>query len=80
MVRPSAMSRRLFFSLLVPGVALGLLYWITVGWLDDTYDTTQAGRVIVTGIYSVFFIGLWAFVAAVAAALVTRVRRPTGRS
>jgi TRAP-type C4-dicarboxylate transport system permease large subunit len=69
------MSRRLFLSLLVPGVALGLFYWLTVGWLDDTYDITRSDRVIVTGIYSVFFIALWALVAAVAAALVTRVRR-----
>jgi protein-S-isoprenylcysteine O-methyltransferase Ste14 len=72
------MSRRLFLGLLLPGVALALLYWINVG-LGDTYDITRAGRVVVTGIYSFVFVGLWAFLAAVAAALVTRVRGQASR-
>jgi hypothetical protein len=69
------MSRPIFLAFLLPGVALGLAYWIGVGWLGDTYDISLAGRVVVTGIYALVFVGLWSLLAAVGAALVARLRR-----
>lgn len=73
------LRRPVFLAFLLPGVALAVAYWIGVGWLGDDYDISPTGRVFVTGLYAAVFVALWALCAAVAAALIARLRRDRSR-
>jgi ABC-type Fe3+ transport system permease subunit len=70
------MSRPVFLALLAPGVVVAVTYWISVGWMSDTYDTERWAKVVVTAFYGLIFVGLWAFIAALGAALVRWLRKP----
>ena len=59
----------------LPAVAIGLTYWIAVGWYGDDYDIGRGGLILLSGAFAVLFAGVWTMGAAVGAAGQRRVRR-----
>jgi len=45
--------------LALPPLALGLVYWIVVGWNGDDYDMGRAGAILFTGIFAAAFVLVW---------------------
>ena len=66
--------------LAVPPLALGLVYWIVVGWNGDDYDMGRAGAILFTGIFAAVFVVVWVAGASVGRLLRWGVERsPTSR-
>jgi hypothetical protein len=45
--------------LALPPLAIGLVYWVGVGWTGTDYDMGKAGLVLFTGIFALIFVSLW---------------------
>jgi hypothetical protein len=64
-----------FALLLVPPVAIALVYWVAVGWRGDDYDVGREGLLLITGWIGVLFVASWAAGAGLACAGRARVSR-----
>jgi hypothetical protein len=45
--------------LLLPSVAIGVAYWVAVGWNGDDYDIGREGLIVITGLIAGAFVALW---------------------
>ena len=68
------MSRRVFLALLLSGVLVGV-YWISAGWMSDSYDTARWAKVVIAAFYAIVLVGLWALVVVFGDALVRWLRQ-----
>jgi hypothetical protein len=64
-----------FPLLLVPPVAIALLYWVGVGWSGDPYDIGRDGLVLITGMIGALFVASWAAGVGLARAGLARLSR-----
>jgi hypothetical protein len=45
--------------LVLPAVAIGVVYWVTIGWLRDDPDLERFARIGITGAFALLFTGSW---------------------
>jgi hypothetical protein len=54
------LTRLPFKLLLVPSLAIALVYWVGFGWLGDDYDIGREGLLLITAWIGALFVALWA--------------------
>jgi hypothetical protein len=60
--------------LLLPALALALVYWVAVGWRVESHELDRAALLLITGVIGAVFVLVW-----IAGTVIGRVLRDAGR-